>query len=77
MYECMLPAVSLLNIIIYGFILQAMARDRRNYYQDTPKQIKRKIETFKKIPDLYDAYRLMQDLGNEGSSQALVKFDIV
>mgnify|MGYP001791610383 len=45
-----------------------MARDRRNYYQDTPKQIKRKIETFKKIPDLYDAYRLMQDLGNEGSS---------
>ena len=45
-----------------------MARDRRNYYQDTPKQIKRKIETFQKIPDLYDAYRLMQDLEKECSS---------
>lgn len=45
-----------------------MARDRRNYYQDTPKQIKRKIETFQKIPDLYDAYKLMEELAKEGSS---------
>jgi hypothetical protein len=36
--------------------LQAMARDERNYYQDTPKQIKRKITTFKGIPSQYRAY---------------------
>ncbi|KAJ8317256.1 hypothetical protein KUTeg_005160 [Tegillarca granosa] len=34
----------------------AMARDSRNYYQDTPKQIKRKINKFKSIPDQYNAY---------------------
>jgi len=52
----------------YGDDYKAMARDRRNYYQDTPKQIKRKIETFQKIPDLYDAYKLMEELAKEGSS---------
>ncbi|XP_064630296.1 nucleolar protein 16-like [Lineus longissimus] len=35
---------------------KAMARDERNYYQDTPKQIKRKIMTFKGIPSQYQAY---------------------
>lgn len=40
----------------YGQDYKAMARDHKNYYQDTPKQIKRKIETFKKIPSHYDAY---------------------
>jgi hypothetical protein len=36
--------------------LQAMAKDRRNYYQDTPKQIKRKITSFKSTPNQYSAY---------------------
>ena len=43
-----------------------MARDKRNYYQDTPKQIRKKILTFQKIPELYDAYLLMKDDGKTG-----------
>ena len=41
--------------IIYVF-LQAMARDPKNYYQETPKQIRRKIVTFQGIPSQYQAY---------------------
>ncbi len=33
-----------------------MARDEKNYYQDTPKQIRKKIMTFKSIPQQYNAY---------------------
>ena len=33
-----------------------MARDDKNYYQDTPKQIRKKIMTFKSIPEQYKAY---------------------
>ena len=33
-----------------------MARDDQNYYQDTPKQIRKKIMTFKSIPEQYKAY---------------------
>lgn len=40
----------------HGENYKAMARDQRNYYQDTPKQIKRKIMTFKGIPGQYQAY---------------------
>lgn len=40
----------------YGDDYKAMAKDRRNYYQDTPKQIKRKIKSFKNTPAQYDAY---------------------
>lgn len=36
--------------------LQAMARDERNYYQETPKQIQRKINRFKSIPEMYNVY---------------------
>jgi len=35
---------------------KAMARDDKNYYQDTPKQIRRKILTFKSIPEQYREY---------------------
>lgn len=36
---------------------QAMARDEKNYYQDTPKQIKRKIELYKQChPEEYAAF---------------------
>jgi len=34
----------------------AMARDDRNYYQETPKQIQRKINRFKSIPKMYEIY---------------------
>lgn len=37
--------------------LQAMARDEKNYYQDTPKQIKRKIDEYKRChPAQYEAF---------------------
>jgi len=36
---------------------KAMARDEKNYYQDTPKQIKRKINEYKRChPAHYDAF---------------------
>lgn len=33
-----------------------MAKDPTNYYQSTPKQIKRKIAVFKSIPEQYEKY---------------------
>ncbi|XP_054611503.1 nucleolar protein 16 [Dunckerocampus dactyliophorus] len=36
---------------------KAMARDEKNYYQDTPKQIKRKINEYKRChPEHYDSF---------------------
>lgn len=40
----------------YGEEYKKMARDDKNYYQETPKQIRRKIRTFMNIPDQYKAY---------------------
>ncbi|KAK3095549.1 hypothetical protein FSP39_015991 [Pinctada imbricata] len=40
----------------YGEDYKAMARDSRNHFQDTPKQIKRKIQVFKSIPEQYNEY---------------------
>jgi hypothetical protein len=40
----------------YGEDYVAMARDRRNHYQETPKQICKKIARFKNVPKLYNAY---------------------
>ena len=37
-------------------IFQKMARDKKNYYQDTPKQIKKKIALFKQMPKQYNEY---------------------
>ena len=33
-----------------------MAKDHRNHFQDTPKQIRQKIKTFKSVPEQYDLY---------------------
>ncbi|XP_072026071.1 nucleolar protein 16-like [Amphiura filiformis] len=40
----------------YGEDYKAMARDKKNYYQDTPKQIKKKIALFKQMPEQYKKY---------------------
>ncbi|WAR22551.1 NOP16-like protein [Mya arenaria] len=40
----------------YGDDYKAMARDPRNHYQETPKQIKKKINMFKNTGPQYAAY---------------------
>jgi len=47
----------------YGEDYKAMARDERNYYQDTPKQIRRKVLTFKSIPNQYSLYLQQKESG--------------
>lgn len=40
-----------------SLLSQEMARDEKNYYQDTPKQIKRKINVYKNFyPEEYKAF---------------------
>lgn len=39
---------------VFSALSQEMARDEKNYYQDTPKQIKRKIGVYKNFyPEEY------------------------
>ncbi|XP_017303721.1 nucleolar protein 16-like isoform X2 [Diaphorina citri] len=40
----------------YGEDYKAMAKDPKNYYQETWKQIRAKIKTFKGIPEQYNEY---------------------
>lgn len=40
----------------YGDDYEAMARDNKNIYQETPRQIRNKIRTFQKIPSQWNAY---------------------
>merc|ERR1711862_302897 len=41
---------------LYGEDLKAMSRDKRNFYQHTPGQIRGMIKSFKKADKQYDAY---------------------
>ncbi|XP_050295184.1 nucleolar protein 16 [Anthonomus grandis grandis] len=40
----------------YGTDYKAMARDSKNYYQETWKQLRQKIRTFRKIPEQYEEF---------------------
>lgn len=40
----------------YGEDYDKMARDYKNYYQDTPAQIRKKINLFKKMKGPYKKY---------------------
>merc|ERR1712173_49245 len=41
---------------LYGEDYKSMSRDKRNFYQDTPAQIKRKIMSFQKASDQWNEY---------------------
>ncbi|KAJ8025684.1 Nucleolar protein 16 [Holothuria leucospilota] len=53
----------------YGDDYKAMARDPRNYYQKTPKQIKGTILTFKRLPETYNAYLETKKQKEEASQE--------
>ncbi|KAL1517755.1 hypothetical protein ABEB36_001481 [Hypothenemus hampei] len=40
----------------YGSDYKAMAKDSKNYYQETWKQLRQKVRTFRKIPAQYSKY---------------------
>jgi hypothetical protein len=40
----------------YGEDYKKMCRDHKNYYQDTPAQLKRRINTFKSMKEVYGKY---------------------
>lgn len=52
----------------YGEDYKAMARDKKNYYQETWKQIRAKIKVFKGIPEQYNEY-LASKQKSENDSQ--------
>ncbi|BFY97757.1 hypothetical protein BsWGS_00797 [Bradybaena similaris] len=56
----------------YGEDYKAMARDDRNYYQETPKQIQRKINRFKSIPEMYSVYADAKQASNSQARPPLV-----
>ena len=45
-----------LNVTDYVFSMQAMSKDKKNYYQLTWKQIRAKIKMFKGIPEQYNKF---------------------
>nr|XP_022904110.1 nucleolar protein 16 [Onthophagus taurus] len=49
----------------YGDDYKAMARDKKNYYQDTWKQIRAKIKRFVSIPEQYGAYLKSKGLSED------------
>lgn len=51
-----------------------MAKDPENYYQDTPKQIRRKILAFKKSQDDYQMYVDFMNEKNTSSSWTHLTF---
>ncbi|CAI9717750.1 Hypothetical predicted protein [Octopus vulgaris] len=54
----------------YGEDYEKMARDYRNYYQDTPNQIKKKINKFKNMEKQYKKY-----LASRNSEKATTEID--
>ncbi|XP_077992680.1 nucleolar protein 16-like [Glandiceps talaboti] len=69
------PEVSFCTYMLdkYGDNYKAMARDEKNYYQDTPKQIKRRINTFKSVPEHYKKY--LEEKAGKGSEKKTETMD--
>lgn len=51
----------------YGTDYKAMVRDKKNYYQETWKQLRAKINRFKSIPEQHDVYLREKGLENVNS----------
>jgi hypothetical protein len=51
-----------------------MAKDHKNYYQDTPNQIKRRLNQFKNMKKVYDKYLLDKKNGVNFLSRLDEKF---
>ncbi|XP_044740381.1 nucleolar protein 16 [Chrysoperla carnea] len=56
----------------YGHDYKAMARDRRNHYQETWKQIRAKVKTFMGIPEQYSEYLQSRGLLNQDAEDAKI-----
>ncbi|XP_967613.3 nucleolar protein 16 [Tribolium castaneum] len=54
----------------YGKDYKAMARDKKNYYQETWKQIRAKIKRFKSIPEQYQVYLKQRNKTIEDSEES-------
>jgi len=52
----------------YGEDYEAMAKDHTNYYQETPKQLKKQIERLKNIPQQWVPYLKSRGLVGDGDS---------
>merc|ERR1711976_739648 len=51
---------------IYGEDYKAMSRDKRNFYQDMPAQIKRKIMSFQNATDQWNEYmKIKAEMDND------------
>ncbi|XP_076364147.1 nucleolar protein 16 [Tachypleus tridentatus] len=53
----------------YGDDYKAMARDPKNYYQETPKKIFRMIQQFKNIPAQWNGYLRAKGLKTEATNE--------
>lgn len=53
----------------YGEDYEAMSRDSKNYFQETPAQIRQKIATLKKIPEHWNAYLAAKEMCEESTPQ--------
>lgn len=49
----------------YGNDYKAMVRDKKNYNQETWKQLRAKINRFKSIPEQYNKYLKLHSLNND------------
>ena len=60
----------------YGKDYKAMARDSKNYYQETWKQLRQKVRTFKKIPEQFNKYLEENGLQPSDSEENLTDDEI-
>lgn len=57
----------------YGHDYKAMAKDKKNYYQETWKQLRAKIKTFMGIPKQYSEYLASKGLLDKDDDEEELK----